>query len=170
MRYGRYSRTTRKEIFQSTHPSWGATIKYVYKSFPNANFNPRTHRGVRRHVPFLNHRTRPISIHAPIVGCDTSTISPLGAFSLFQSTHPSWGATRRNKMWKIYQKFQSTHPSWGATQKRALVLQSFNNFNPRTHRGVRPDIHNSCQSNIGNFNPRTHRGVRLEFLVTLNHL
>ena len=34
-------------VFQSTHPSWGATL-YVYEYPPKKDdFNPRTHRGVR---------------------------------------------------------------------------------------------------------------------------
>ena len=34
-----------------------------------------------------------ISIHAPIVGCDEDGISENVICQLFQSTHPSWGAT-----------------------------------------------------------------------------
>ena len=34
-----------------------------------------------------------ISIHAPIVGCDKSGIANLPSNLVFQSTHPSWGAT-----------------------------------------------------------------------------
>ena len=57
-------------LFQSTHPSWGATIlstKYVPAV---ANFNPRTHRGVRLICRKYRYSTTQISIHAPIVGCD----------------------------------------------------------------------------------------------------
>ena len=79
------------------------------------NFNPRTHRGVRRRYRIQYYRYSDISIHAPIVGCDTDSANRTVATLIFQSTHPSWGATK--------EKTQST-----------LYLK---NFNPRTHRGVR---------------------------------
>ena len=34
-----------------------------------------------------------VSIHAPRVGCDSSTVSGCVASSSFQFTHPVWGAT-----------------------------------------------------------------------------
>ena len=34
-----------------------------------------------------------ISIHAPIVGCDSFAFIPADRITEFQSTHPSWGAT-----------------------------------------------------------------------------
>ena len=78
--------------FQSTHPSWGATMKNVYGIFKNE-----------------------ISIHAPIVGCDLAICAGTMPKDLFQSTHPSWGATSQHVwVWRALQ-FQSTHPSWGAT-------------------------------------------------------
>ena len=103
-----------------------------------------------------------ISIHAPIVGCDTSLYE---AFST------------------VLERFQSTHPSWGATHRCMRLLARFwNDFNPRTHRGVRPPkVNYTLKANvisihapivgcdggiafsstgINDFNPRTHRGVR----------
>ena len=56
--------------FQSTHPSWGATVPYI-------------------HLLNGSH----ISIHAPIVGCDQRHLLQCSSLLLFQSTHPSWGAT-----------------------------------------------------------------------------
>ncbi len=61
----------------------------------HANFNPRTHRGVR-------HCLNPLTV----------------LIELFQSTHPSWGATF------------NLHNHFGGMR----------NFNPRTHRGVRPSV------------------------------
>ena len=85
------------------------------KPYSTKDFNPRTHRGVRLFIYNYIRDVLDISIHAPIVGCDTdrlvimlvavyfnprthrgvrrspSTICP--AVILFQSTHPSWGAT-----------------------------------------------------------------------------
>ena len=36
--------------------------------------------------------------------------------TVFQSTHPVRGATRRSPHWRIRSRFQSTHPSRGATR------------------------------------------------------
>ena len=66
--------------FQSTHPSWGATVIYIFL-------------GV-----LLS-----ISIHAPIVGCDFTNCLINVIMYLFQSTHPSWGATACNvELWYRY--------------------------------------------------------------------
>ena len=107
-------------------------------------FNPRTHRGVRLE-PFI---------------ADTKE-------GLFQSTHPSWGATKQGAI--IYVCFVHVspdgievfcHPSWGATKQGAIIYVCLPNFNPRTHRGVRRFINDYCVKIISYFNPRTHRGVR----------
>ena len=111
------------------------------------NFNPRTHRGVRQINGNYIKKEYDISIHAPIVGCDLIfffiSISP----SLFQSTHPSWGATKlqsllvRQLRISIHapivgcddytkgfvlcdDKFQSTHPSWGATHDSCATYKA----------------------------------------------
>ena len=83
-------------LFQSTHPSWGATCVFCEKrktcdisihapivgcdsikmltSKILDYFNPRTHRGVRHRILTLNQNFVYISIHAPIVGCDLELI------------------------------------------------------------------------------------------------
>ncbi len=81
----------------------------------NTYFNPRTHRGVRPCEPLIPDIDIAISIHAPIVGCDHTTINNIIIGRLFQSTHPSWGATKKYLTMKQIVRFQSTHPSWGAT-------------------------------------------------------
>ena len=80
--------------FQSTHPSWGATLFFRTYSVCADDFNPRTHRGVRLYETSYTSEKNLISIHAPIVGCDTEIAKSLRALALFQSTHPSWGATK----------------------------------------------------------------------------
>ena len=60
--------------FQSTHPSWGATLLNLIGSL-----------------------YKEISIHAPIVGCDAMMVVINRIGMKFQSTHPSWGATRITK-------------------------------------------------------------------------
>ena len=147
-------------LFQSTHPSWGATKRYqmqlvmLYISIHapivgcdariqsqsgiEQNFNPRTHRGVRHHCVISSICACIISIHAPIVGCDKTFWVSGDEFHQFQSTHPSWGATKiisiyaysgaisihapivgcdggTLKLGSNLNQFQSTHPSWGAT-------------------------------------------------------
>ena len=79
--------------FQSTHPSWGATILSSQGCDNIFNFNPRTHRGVRRGARGNITRLIQISIHAPIVGCDETLFGKSANKLKFQSTHPSWGAT-----------------------------------------------------------------------------
>ena len=109
--------------FQSTHPSWGATFNAIMVDNEPDNFNPRTHRGVRHTTLPTKLEPASISIHAPIVGCD------------LKLSH----STCTNVV------FQSTHPSWGATPHASHCFHSNHNFNPRTHRGVRRS--NSFKSN-----------------------
>ncbi len=81
-------------LFQSTHPSWGATLRTAHIALTRqSNFNPRTHRGVRQQEITITACSADISIHAPIVGCDKSSLSFISQDLIFQSTHPSWGAT-----------------------------------------------------------------------------
>ena len=107
------------DIFQSTHPSWGATIEKEYNNYEQRNFNPRTHRGVRREAITLKTLT-------------------FGDFN--PRTHRG---VRHNtlKIEKTALIFQSTHPSWGATVIADSVQFINTNFNPRTHRGVRHQTH-----------------------------
>ena len=150
---------------------------------PRAHFNPRTPCGVRpvasmqasqnsqfqsthplRGATFLSmggQKGNPISIHAPLAGCDTRTRSSSRKYRSFQSTHPLRGATfSLNEFWQskthfnprtpcgvrlnivLYithtsVKFQSTHPLRGATGARANARAPRENFNPRTPCGVR---------------------------------
>ena len=148
-----------------------------------ADFNPRTHRGVRRQtgitIPkgynYFNPRTHR-GVRLTDTGVAVTSVQ-------FQSTHPSWGATVRalfSREW--INPFQSTHPSWGATRYNTYHAVTWCNFNPRTHRGVRHaskvvdgtitdiSIHapivgcdyskSDWVDSLQNFNPRTHRGVR----------
>ena len=56
--------------FQSTHPSRGATRIRQPKPGGTTNFNPRTPHGVRLYSIIPNVTVIPISIHAPLTGCD----------------------------------------------------------------------------------------------------
>ena len=126
-------------VFQSTHPSWGAT-RFIGIEIKGPNdFNPRTHRGVRllagqwgngddrfqsTHpswgatlllVKYI-HTLKFISIHAPIVGCDNKDIS----------TH-------------IIDLISIHAPIVGCDRFGPMLIPFCTNFNPRTHRGVRLD-------------------------------
>ena len=92
VRHSYYPYNEGELIFQSTHPSWGATTMLLDEGYAVL-----------------------ISIHAPIVGCDDNAVVEFFGYDWFQSTHPSWGATLSIKSCHPHHKFQSTHPSWGAT-------------------------------------------------------
>ena len=85
------------EMFQSTHPVWGAT------SFRASSI-----------------RFAIVSIHAPRVGCDKLVSLFVVEKALFQSTHPVWGATPAEKATYLLYSFQSTHPVWGATPPASM--------------------------------------------------
>ena len=175
-----FNRSLDLELFQSTHPVWGAT----------------TTSGLAR--SFLI-----ISIHAPRVGCDQSQVGGRGRMGdfnprtpcgvrrpvfyrhnsgwKFQSTHPVWGATPGSPggfpapgisihaprvgcdvtafvLWHL-DRFQSTHPVWGATGCIGPFLcpERFQSTHPvwgATWRAA------SFGRRTGNFNPRTPCGVR----------
>ena len=90
-------------------------------------------------IKFLDHYK--VSIHAPRVGCDTIACHSLTVSSLFQFTHPVWGATVAwharlvvhgvsihaprvgcdfsvKAVIATVAQFQFTHPVWGATSRR----------------------------------------------------
>ena len=130
------------QLFQSTHPVWGATLSmwcYIRSRHPISIHAPRV--GCDS---FSSRQLRPfssISIHAPRVGCDHLHTSPpcdriyfnprtpcgvrpsraalTTSSESFQSTHPVWGATDVLATASPGEPiFQSTHPVWGATTER----------------------------------------------------
>ena len=92
VRRGKNSTSTRRGLFQSTHPMRGATP-----------------------IVKTNGTQIVISIHAPHAGCDTSSMSPFSASETLQSTHPMRGATSTIPTRRYRAGFQSTHPMRGAT-------------------------------------------------------
>ena len=139
-------------LFQSTHPSWGATLVPLQVEHDLLFQSTHPSWGATQQE-VLHQVLRNISIHAPIVGCDLSPVcSEISCNGLFQSTHPSWGATYRGfrhflgVLISIHAPivgcdkaagdkhtanalFQSTHPSWGATwlyptRSSAFLFQS----------------------------------------------
>ena len=83
---------SRKKIFQSTRPVWGATIVLV-----------------------MSGGDVDISIHAPRVGRDRKIFTIISRALEFQSTRPVWGATLGGCYMSRKKIFQSTRPVWGAT-------------------------------------------------------
>ena len=129
-------------------------VNWLIISIHASQHRMRRHHSRHDHFPFI------ISIHAPIVGCDYNRTVIVYFYFIFQSTHPSWGATltvvvlqesqynfnprthrgvRQSITTRHYvsQLFQSTHPSWGATYQSKIDCYVITDFNPRTHRGVR---------------------------------
>ena len=86
------SRRTIDAPFQSTLPVWGAT--FCGSSF---DFNPRSPCGERRENCRRSLRSCTISIHAPRVGSDRAGEIRKELITIFQSTLPVWGATRKKK-------------------------------------------------------------------------
>ena len=124
--------------FQSTHPVWDATASASRISRRSSDFNPRIPCGMRPEINvhsddpvYFNPRipcgmrqatsygciVESISIHASRVGCDLQWHCSESGFSLFQSTHPVWDATRYEQKIRSNPKFQSTHPVWDATKE-----------------------------------------------------
>ena len=85
--------TTGRLQFQSTHPSRGATsIMYIWTLCLHISIHaPLT--GCDRKVLACTWGNI-ISIHAPLTGCDQELIYAKSKAKLFQSTHPSRGATK----------------------------------------------------------------------------
>ena len=116
---GARQRTVRRSVarltFQSTRPTWGATIDQAAGHPEARSFNPRAPRGARlqsTHAAPWNisfQSTRPtwgatlfvvpavagyyVSIHAPHVGRDRTGRKRRSGWRTFQSTRPTWGAT-----------------------------------------------------------------------------
>ena len=148
-----------------------------------SDFNPRTPCGVRRSNAGIHCCTYPISIHAPLAGCDPEMIRVTLQRLIFQSTHPLRGATsnfdRCRSLWIYFNprtpcgvrrfatqqcccetnRFQSTHPLRGATYHLFKVLFGIWDFNPRTPCGVRLCFDRLSRW-LKDFNPRTPCGVR----------
>ena len=103
------------DVFQSTRPVWGATMPNTTgrsrswhfnprapcgarprrppRSATAVDFNPRAPCGARPEATAPAHKDEQISIHAPRVGRDITTMVLLLTRKSFQSTRPVWGAT-----------------------------------------------------------------------------
>ena len=101
------------------------------------NFNPRTPCGVRR-VAVRRHAPR-VSDFNPRTPCGVrlTCFCSISCGTLFQSTHPLRGATKKKQNRLLRKTFQSTHPLRGATKLGDVKVGFHCHFNPRTPCGVR---------------------------------
>ncbi len=132
------TRSPRAEVFQFTHPVWGATTSSHLCVYPLG-----------------------VSIHAPRVGCDHEVQQVRLELRAFQFTHPVWGATSisSTKMSRPY-GFNSRTPCGvrRCSPRRGCTLSCFNS---RTPCGVRQHIALASTKPMS-FNSRTPCGVRHE--------
>ena len=145
--------------FQSTHPLRGATAHTCHTNRQVQHFNPRTPCGVRRRFLPPSQAPAPISIHAPLAGCDRTLLVTQMMIDI--SIHaPLAGCddTRKKRRGDL-PIFQSTHPLRGATRRGACSAGTRTHFNPRTPCGVRPSVMPDAFIHV-DFNPRTPCGVR----------
>ena len=114
--------------FQSTLPGWGATPMISTRVLPRTNFNPRSPDGERRSDHCRCHYRPEISIHAPRMGSDYAPLICFNVCSIFQSTLPGWGATKRSDDMTQKILFQSTLPGWGATFSKSTRRKTMTKF------------------------------------------
>ena len=127
------------------------------------NFNPRTPRGVRlaphagggAAIPISIHAPREgcdfaprndggmwvISIHAPREGCDHRRYPGLHGEPTFQSTHPARGATITSPYFPVDGAISIHAPREGCDTVGIMLPVGYEDFNPRTPRGVRREAH-----------------------------
>jgi len=154
-------------IFQSTLPAWGAT---------------------RRADEALD--GVPISIHAPRVGSDHSTVLPLTSSLNFNPRSPCGERHYRDYLKAEVDNISIHAPRVGSDGKSEESRELAENFNPRSPRGERPrsgirapaalsiSIHAPRVGSDGvagqngaqgtpDFNPRSPRGERREYLWSI---
>ena len=107
-----------------------------------------------------------VSIHAPLAGCDLAEVLPKLFHDLFQSTHPSRGATFGTVVYTPHIAVSIHAPLAGCDVRSDVCLTVAQCFNPRTPRGVRR-IRAPPHAEERSFNPRTPRGVRLLLFIEL---
>ena len=104
---------------------------------PDNHFNPRTPCGVRRAKSTPAIFFVPISIHAPLAGCDVRSSVFSTSSSNFNPRTPCGVRPFIPNLIALIFVFQSTHPLRGATGRGAITASALDHFNPRTPCGVR---------------------------------
>ena len=132
-------------VFQSTHPSRGATISMRPSGFVRTISIHAPLTGCDQYQTAEDSLNQDISIHAPLTGCDALTCSKEYFIINFNPRTP--------------------HGVRRLTTSRQTKIQ---NFNPRTPHGVRPLPTLKTPPKI-DFNPRTPHGVRQRLEYFLEH-
>ena len=123
-------------IFQSTHPLRDATQPMCHLRILLQFQSTHPLRDATKiHISGSGHNR--ISIHAPLTGCDSSSITNCLMSSYFNPRTPY--GMRQVIDTKDYSlsRFQSTHPLRDATMSKALECLTCEHFNPRTPYGMR---------------------------------
>ena len=123
--------------FQSTRPVWGATLHWISKPHGDG-----------------------VSIHAPRVGRDETTLATTMAANCFNPRAPCGARRERILNHDRADWFQSTRPVWGATCGSSLCCRRGSCFNPRAPCGARPSG-DEDRNLFWGFNPRAPCGARL---------
>ena len=130
--------TLDKDLFQFTHPAWGATF-VGYSRLDKIEPFQFTHPAWGATVGgFLQAEYLAVSIHAPRVGCDPRAERPSETAESFNSRTPRGVRRTPPGAPATSGAFQFTHPAWGATKHSHIANNSELSFNSRTPRGVRP--------------------------------
>ena len=150
-----------KQMFQFTHPVWGATqMIYLLHLVQNVSIHaPRVgcdRRGNRQvmvakvsiHAPRVGcdidsleiENMISVSIHAPRVGCDYYKLFRWTTHDTFQFTHPVWGATGINHLWVVKNEVSIHAPRVGCDSVPLLITTGIGSFNSRTPCGVRRSL------------------------------
>ena len=104
-------------------------------------FNPRTPYGMRPGEELYWAIVLPISIHAPLTGCDRACYTKMHSLFPFQSTHPLRDATY-HRFERVSKCLISIHaPLTGCDLTTWVRFWTQFNFNPRTPYGMRPNCH-----------------------------
>ena len=118
-------------------------------------FNPRSPDGERQRLSGRRHLRQPISIHAPRMGSDVTTLMLVPASVVFQSTLPGWGATA-TEMTTAYTCVISIHaPRMGSDRRdgrpRTRIVISIHAPRMGSDRRIRPV---GCDRSISIHAPR----------------
>ena len=125
------------DLFQSTHPVWGATSNLPGSAKCPQNFNPRTPCGVRRNTAHLAGVSRQFQSTHPVWGA-TPSIAPLFQATLISIPAPRVGCDD-SSIWVTEHEVISIHaPRVGCDFTDSGQLGRQADFNPRTPCGVRP--------------------------------
>ena len=104
-------------MFQSTRPAWGATKANYWGLSINGKFQSTRPAWGATGNSYNNYANSYVSIHAPRVGRDSSTLALNPPRARFNPRAPRGARRPRSPSPSMKSTFQSTRPAWGATEK-----------------------------------------------------